>query len=77
VNAVALNRALRGWRAAKVVRMSEYQQDPSANTGRFRAFVERGADEDVARPRSFPASRGMLVAIVVVIAVIIVLAVVL
>lgn len=28
--------------------MSEFEQDPSANTGRFRAFVERG-DEDAAR----------------------------
>ena len=34
--------------------MSDVEQDPSANTGRFRAFVERG-DEDVA-PRRFPLS---------------------
>jgi hypothetical protein len=31
--------------------MSEFEQDPSANTGRFRAFVERG-DDDVSRSRS-------------------------
>jgi hypothetical protein len=56
--------------------MSEFE-DPSANTGRFRAFVERG-DEDVAPSRRLPASPAVLIAvgvlIVVVIAVIVALA---
>jgi hypothetical protein len=30
--------------------MAEFEQDPSANTGRFRAFVER-RDEDASRAR--------------------------
>ncbi len=50
--------------------MSEFEQDPSANTGRFRAFVERG-DEDAGRSRMSPAM--LIVAGVVVIAVIIVI----
>jgi len=36
--------------------MSEFEQDPSANTGRFRAFVERG-DDDVSRSWSRSRSR--------------------
>ena len=53
--------------------MSEFEQDPSANTGRFRAFVERG-DEDAPRSRRSPASPAVLiVAGVVVIAIIIVI----
>ncbi len=53
--------------------MSEFEQDPSANTGRFRAFVERG-DEDANRSRRSRMSPAMLVVVgVVVIAVIIVL----
>jgi hypothetical protein len=53
--------------------MSEFQQDPSANTGRFRAFVERG-EEDTSRSRRSPVSPAMLiVAGVVVIAAIIVI----
>jgi hypothetical protein len=52
------------------VRMSEFE-DPSANTGRFRAFVERG-DEDVAPSRRLPASPAVLIAIGVVIVVVIV-----
>jgi hypothetical protein len=53
--------------------MSEFQQDPSANTGRFRAFVERG-EEDTSRSGRSPVSPAMLiVAGVVVIAVIIVI----
>jgi hypothetical protein len=39
---------------------SEWEQDPSANTGRFRAFVERGEEEAPASRRS-PASPAMLV----------------
>ena len=55
--------------------MSEFEQDPSANTGRFRAFVERG-DEDTSRSRRSPASPAVLVvAAVVVIAIIIVIVV--
>ena len=52
--------------------MSEFE-DPSANTGRFRAFVERG-DEDVAPSRRLPASPGVLItAGVVLVAIIIVI----
>ena len=50
--------------------MSEFE-DPSANTGRFRAFVERG-DEDVAPSRRLPASPAVLIAAGVAIVVIIV-----
>jgi hypothetical protein len=49
--------------------MSEFE-DPSANTGRFRAFVERG-DEDVAPSRRLPASPAVLIALGVVIVVVI------
>ena len=53
--------------------MSEFEQDPSANTGRFRAFVERG-DEDVSRSRRSPVSPAVLiVAAVVVVAIVIIL----
>ena len=45
--------------------MSDFE-DPSANTGRFRAFVERG-DEDVAPSRRLPASPAVLVVVGVVI----------
>jgi len=52
--------------------MSEFE-DPSANTGRFRAFVERG-DEDATPTRRFPASPAVLVtAGVVIVAIIIVI----
>ncbi len=54
--------------------MSEFEQDPSANTGRFRAFVERGGDEDVSQPRRSPVSPAVLIAgAVVVIAIIVVI----
>jgi hypothetical protein len=53
--------------------MSEFEQDPSANTGRFRAFVERG-DEDSSRSRRAPGSpAGLIVMSVLVIAVVIVI----
>jgi hypothetical protein len=53
--------------------MSEFEPDPSANTGRFRAFVERG-DQDAPRSRRSPASpAGLIVAAVVVIIIIIVI----
>jgi hypothetical protein len=52
--------------------MSEFE-DPSANTGRFRAFVERG-DEDIASTRRLPASPAVLVTVgVVIVAIIIVI----
>jgi hypothetical protein len=51
--------------------MSEFEQDPSANTGRFRAFVER-RDEDTTRARRSPVSPAVLIAgVVAVIAVVI------
>ena len=53
--------------------MSQFEQDPSANTGRFQAFVERG-DEDTSRSRRSPVSPAVLiVAGVVVLAIIIVI----
>jgi hypothetical protein len=55
--------------------MSEFEQDPSANTGRFRAFVERGQAEDQAvRPPK--ASRGLLIGggVVLVVVIIVVIA---
>jgi hypothetical protein len=51
--------------------MSEFEQDPSASTGRFRAFVERG-DQDTPRARRSPVSPPMMIAGVVVMIVIIV-----
>jgi hypothetical protein len=56
--------------------MSEFEQDPSANTARFRAFVE-GDDEDVVPSRRLPVSPGLLIAAGVVILVIIILVAVL
>lgn len=53
--------------------MSEFEQDPSANTGRFRAFVERG-DEDASRRGRPGLSPAMLIVIgVVVIAAVVVI----
>jgi hypothetical protein len=53
--------------------MSEFEQDPSANTGRFRAFVER-RDEDAARARRSPVSPAALIAgLVAVVAVVIII----
>jgi hypothetical protein len=53
--------------------MSEFEQDPSANTGRFRAFVDRG-DEDVPRSRRSPVSPAVLVVVgVLVVAIVIVI----
>lgn len=56
--------------------MSEFEEDPSANTGRFRAFVERG-EEDAMPSRRLPAPPGVLVIAGVVILAIIILIVVL
>jgi len=58
---------------ATVMGMSEYEQDPSANTGRFRAFAER-SDDEVRRARRPAVSPAALVIVaVLVIAVIIVI----
>ena len=46
--------------------MSEFEPDPSANTGRFRAFVERG-DEEAPRARRSSVSPVMLIIIGVVV----------
>jgi len=52
--------------------MSEFDQDPSANTGRFRAFAERN-DEEMARSRR--PSPAVLIAVgVIVVAIIAVVA---
>jgi hypothetical protein len=54
--------------------MSEFE-DPSANTGRFRAFVERG-DEDAPPSRRLPVSPAVLITVgVVIVAIIIIVAV--
>jgi hypothetical protein len=54
--------------------MSDFEQDPSANTGRFRAFVER-ADEPVprSRRRSSVSPAVLVVVAVVIIAIIVVI----
>jgi hypothetical protein len=51
--------------------MSEFEQDPSASTGRFRAFVERG-DDDTSRARPSRVSPAMMIAGAVVLVVVIV-----
>jgi hypothetical protein len=51
--------------------MSEFEQDPSASTGRFRAFVDRG-EEDAPRARRSPVSPPMLIIAVVVVIVIVI-----
>jgi subtilase family serine protease len=55
--------------------MAEYERDPSANTGRFRAFVEQ-AQADERATRSPATSRGLLIGgvILAVIVIIIVIA---
>ena len=55
--------------------MSEFEQDPSANTGRFRAFVERG-DQDTSRARRSPVSPPMMIAGVVVVVIAVIVAIV-
>jgi uncharacterized membrane protein YidH (DUF202 family) len=50
--------------------MSEFE-DPSANTGRFQAFVERG-EEEVRPSRRLPVSPGVLIAIAVALVVVVV-----
>jgi hypothetical protein len=50
--------------------MSDIDQDPSANTAGFRAFVERG-EEDSITSRRFPVSPAVLAVVGVVIVAII------
>ncbi len=53
--------------------MSEFDHDPSANTGRFRAFAER-SDEDLSRSRRM--SPALLITVgVIVVAIIIIIVV--
>jgi hypothetical protein len=54
--------------------MSEFDQDPSASTGRFRAFVERGDEDAPARRRSPVSPVVWIIVSVVVIAIIAVIA---
>ncbi|HZR51852.1 MAG TPA: hypothetical protein VFB06_20350 [Streptosporangiaceae bacterium] len=49
--------------------MAEFQQDPSANTGRFRAFVEQANTTDSPSPA---VSRGKLIGIGVALVVIVI-----
>jgi hypothetical protein len=53
--------------------MSEFEQDPSANTGRFRAFVEGGEDEAPQARRSSVSPAMLIAGVVVVIAVILII----
>jgi len=53
--------------------MSEFEQDPSASTGRFRAFVERGDDDTPQAPRSQVSPAMLIAGAVVVIAVIVII----
>jgi hypothetical protein len=55
--------------------MSEFEQDPSASTGRFRAFVERG-DQDTSRARRSPVSPPMMIAGVVVVVIAVIVAII-
>lgn len=52
--------------------MSEFERDPSASTGRFRAFVERG-DEDIRPDRRLPVNGVVLAAVGVVVLLVIVI----
>jgi hypothetical protein len=56
--------------------MSELDQDPSANTGRFRAFAEQ-VERESGGASSRPASRGLLIGagVAVVVIIIVILAV--
>jgi len=54
--------------------MSQFDQDPSASTGRFRAFVERGDEDAPARRRSSVSPVVWIIVGVVVIAIIAVIA---
>jgi hypothetical protein len=50
--------------------MSQFEQDPSASTGRFRAFVERGDEDAPTRRRSSVSPVVWIIVGVVVIAII-------
>jgi hypothetical protein len=52
--------------------MSQFEQDPSASTGHFRAFVER-RDEDAPARRSSVSPVVWIIAAVVVIAIVLVI----
>jgi hypothetical protein len=56
------------------MRMSEFEPDPSASTGRFRAFVERG-DDDTARARRPAVSPAVLIVAAVMVIVVVILVV--
>jgi len=62
---IAANEVTGGQLPAKVVPMSEFDHDPSANTGRFRAFAERN-DEDMARSRRLSPAVLITVGVIVV-----------
>jgi hypothetical protein len=51
--------------------MSEFDQDPSASTGRFRAFVEQVDEEAYRRGRRVPPA--LIIGVVAVVAIIIVI----
>jgi len=53
--------------------MSEYEQDPSANTGRFRAFAERSDDESHRARRSGISPAALIIGAVVIIAIVVVI----
>jgi hypothetical protein len=53
--------------------MSEFDHDPSANTGRFRAFAER-SDEDIRRSRRTSPALLIVVGVIVLAVVIVVVA---
>jgi hypothetical protein len=53
--------------------MSEFEQDPSANTGRFRAFVERGDDDAPRSRRSAVSPAVLIVGAVVIVAIVIII----
>jgi hypothetical protein len=53
--------------------MSEFEPDPSASTGRFRAFVERGDEDAPARRRTAVSPVVWIIAVVVLIAIVLVI----
>jgi hypothetical protein len=53
--------------------MSEFEPDPSASTGRFRAFVERGDEDAPARRRSGVSPVVWIIGVVVLIVIVVVI----
>jgi hypothetical protein len=53
--------------------MSEFEPDPSASTGRFRAFVERGEEDAPVRRRSGVSPVVWIIGVVVLIAIVVVI----